>query len=59
MRSCCPYLAISMELKARLSNGSINTSDLDPSRLVNGAYSKDRDLMVSVPQGSCAGANIF
>ena len=26
---------------------------------VNGAYSKDKDLMVSVPQGSCAGANIF
>ena len=26
---------------------------------VNGVYSKDRDLMVSVPQGSCAGANIF
>ena len=26
---------------------------------VNSVYSKDRDLMVSVPQGSCAGANIF
>ena len=26
---------------------------------VNGAYSKDRDLTVSVPQGSCVGANIF
>ena len=26
---------------------------------VNCAYSKDRDLMVSVPQGSCVGANIF
>ena len=26
---------------------------------VNGAYSKDRDLTVSVLQGSCAGANIF
>ena len=26
---------------------------------VNGVYSKDRDLMVSVPQGSCVGANIF
>ena len=24
-----------------------------------GVYSKDRDLTVSVPQGSCAGANIF
>ena len=26
---------------------------------VNGVCSKDRDLTVSVPQGSCAGANIF
>ena len=26
---------------------------------VNGVYSKDKDLMVSVPQGSCVGANIF
>ena len=26
---------------------------------INGAYSKERDLEVSVPQGSCAGANIF
>ena len=26
---------------------------------VNGAYSKDKDLMVSVLQGSCVGANIF
>ena len=26
---------------------------------VNGAYSKERDLEVSVPQGSCVGANIF
>ena len=26
---------------------------------VNGVYSKDRDFMVSVPQGSCVGANIF
>ena len=26
---------------------------------VNGAYSKDRDLTVSVLQGSCVGANIF
>ena len=26
---------------------------------VNGAYSKEKDLGVSVPQGSCAGANIF
>ena len=26
---------------------------------VNGVYSKDRDLTVSVPQGSCVGANIF
>ena len=26
---------------------------------VKGVYSKDRDLTVSVPQGSCAGANIF
>ena len=25
----------------------------------NGAYSKERDLEVSVPQGSCTGANIF
>ena len=26
---------------------------------VKGVYSKDRDLTVSVPQGSCTGANIF
>ena len=26
---------------------------------INGQYSKPRDLAVSVPQGSCAGANIF
>ena len=26
---------------------------------INGVYSNDRDLTVSVPQGSCAGANIF
>ena len=26
---------------------------------VNGVYSKERNLEVSVPQGSCAGANIF
>ena len=26
---------------------------------VNGNYSKEHDLLVSVPQGSCAGANIF
>ena len=26
---------------------------------VNGAYSNERNLEVSVPQGSCAGANIF
>ena len=26
---------------------------------INGQYSKPRDLTVSVPQGSCAGANIF
>ena len=26
---------------------------------VNSVYSKDRDLMVSVPQGSCVGANMF
>ena len=26
---------------------------------VKGIYSKDKDLTVSVPQGSCAGANIF
>ena len=26
---------------------------------INGAYSKERNLEVSVPQGSCAGANIF
>ena len=27
--------------------------------VINGKYSKERDLEVSVPQGSCAGANIF
>ena len=26
---------------------------------INGTYSMERDLEVSVPQGSCAGANIF
>ena len=26
---------------------------------INGNYSSDKDLSVSVPQGSCAGANIF
>ena len=26
---------------------------------INGAYSKERNLEVSVPQGSCAGANSF
>ena len=27
--------------------------------IVNGKYSREIDLSVSVPQGSCAGANIF
>ena len=26
---------------------------------INGTYSKDRNLEVSIPQGSCEGANIF
>ena len=60
MRSCCPYLAISMELKAE----ALKWFDqyLRPRSFkvtANGAYSKDRDLTVSVPQGSCVGANIF
>ena len=27
--------------------------------VVNGTYSKEKDLVVSVPQGNCVGANIF
>ena len=60
MKCYCLYLAISMESKAKLSNGF--DQYLRPRSFkvtVNGAYSKDRDLMVSVLQGSCVGANIF
>ena len=60
MRSCCPYLVLSMELKAvALKWFDQYLRPRSFKATVNGVYSKDRDLMVSVPQGSCVGANIF
>ena len=59
MKSCCLYLAISMESKARCLNGLTSTSDLDPSRLPSMVLTAKRDLEASVWEGSCVGANIF
>ena len=60
MISYWTYLTISLVLKTRLSSGLTAISGPDPSKLLsNGTYSEEQNLTVSVPQGSCAGANIF